>query len=80
MANFAEEIEPSSKIESILTKKQVHQEARTDNGVESLDMLASLVDLQKNIKQQITVTSKKLKTSRQRIQQIATRLARAKAP
>ena len=63
MADFAEEMEPSSKFESILTKKQVYQDARTENRAESLDMLASLVDLQKNIKQQITITSKKLKTS-----------------
>lgn len=63
MADFAEEIETAGKIESILTKKQVYQDARTENRAESLDMLASLVDLQKNIKQQITITSKKLKTT-----------------
>lgn len=60
---LAEEIEPPTKIESILTKKQVYQDASPEKGTESLDMLASLLDLQKNIKQQITVTNKKLKTS-----------------
>lgn len=62
-AEPVEEIEPPTKIQSILTKKLAHQEALSENGTESLDMLASLIDLQKNIKQQISATSKKLKAS-----------------
>ena len=62
-AEPAEEIESPIKIESFLTRKQVQPEGGAEKGVESLEMLASLVDLQKNIKQQIAVTTKKLKAS-----------------
>jgi hypothetical protein len=58
-----EEIEPPTKIESVLTKKLVQQENGIEKPTDSLDMLASLVDLQKTIKQQISITTKKLKAS-----------------
>jgi hypothetical protein len=56
-----EEPEPQITIESVLTKKLSQDGEETTGDV--LDMLSSLVELQKNIKQQITVTTKKLKTS-----------------
>ncbi len=58
-----EENEPPLKIESILTKRLVQQEEKTGKETNTLDMLLSLVDLQKNIKQQMTVTKKKLRSS-----------------
>jgi len=58
-----EEIEPPTKIESVLTKKLAPQENGAEKATDSLDMLASLVDLQKTIKQQISTTTKKLKAS-----------------
>ncbi len=57
------EEEPPTKIESVLTKKLAQQENGIEKATDSLEMLASLVDLQKTIKQQISVTTKKLKAS-----------------
>lgn len=62
-AETPEEIEPPMKIESVLTKRLVPQENGIEKPSDSLEMLASLVDLQKTIKQQISITTKKLKTS-----------------
>jgi small-conductance mechanosensitive channel len=59
----AEEPEPQVKIESVLAKKLAQQEDMTQQATETLEMLAALVELQKNIKQQIGVIGKKLKTS-----------------
>ncbi len=56
-----EEPEPQITIESILTKKLGQGGEETTGDI--LDMLSSLVELQKNIKQQITITTKKLKAS-----------------
>jgi hypothetical protein len=59
----SEEVEPQISIESVLTRKLRQIEEGVPKASDTLDMLASLVELQKNIKQQITVTAKKLKTS-----------------
>ena len=59
----AEEPEPQITIESVLTKQLRQQEEGVQQTGDTLDMLASLVELQKNIKLQIAATSKKLKTS-----------------
>lgn len=59
----AEEPEPQITIESVLTKKLRQQEEGIQTAGDTLDMLASLVELQKNIKLQIATTSKKLKAS-----------------
>lgn len=56
-----EEPEPQITIESVLTKKLSQGSEETTEDI--LDMLSSLVELQKNIKQQITITTKKLKAS-----------------
>jgi hypothetical protein len=58
-----EEQEPQIKMQSYLTRKLTQQENGAEKAVESLDMLSSLVELQKTIKQQITITTKKLKAS-----------------
>jgi len=58
-----EEPEPQITIESVLTKKLRQQEEEIQTAGDTLDMLASLVELQKNIKLQIAATSKKLKAS-----------------
>ena len=58
----AEEPEPQITFESVLTKK-LRQQEEAEQTSDVLDMLTSLVELQKNIKQQITVTTKKLKAS-----------------
>ena len=63
LSSPAEEPEPQITIESVLTKKLRQQEDSTQRSSDTLDMLASLVELQKNTKQQITVTAKKLKSS-----------------
>jgi hypothetical protein len=57
-----EEQEPQITIESVLTKKLAQRE-EGERRSDTLDMLASLVELQKNLKQQIATTSKKLKNS-----------------
>ena len=56
--------EPELKItsESVMAKKLAQQEAG-EQASDSLDLLGSLVELQKNIKQQIAATTKKLKAS-----------------
>jgi hypothetical protein len=59
----AEEPEPQITIESVLTKKLRQQEDNAQRSSDTLDMLASLVELQKNTRQQITVIAKKLKNS-----------------
>jgi hypothetical protein len=59
----AEEPEPQITIESVLTKKLRQQEDSAQRSSDTLDMLASLVELQKNTRQQITVIAKKLKNS-----------------
>lgn len=56
-----EEPEPQITIESVLTKKLSQGSEETTDDI--LDMLSSLVELQKNIKQQVTITTKKLKAS-----------------
>jgi hypothetical protein len=58
----AEEPEPQITFESVLTKK-LRQQEEAEQTSDVLDMLTSLVELQKNIKQQITLTTKKLKAS-----------------
>jgi len=58
-----DEQELQIKIQSVLTKNLAEQLNGTEKAIESLEMLASLVDLQKTIKQQISVLNKKLKTS-----------------
>ncbi len=58
-----EEQEPQIKMQSYLTKKLTQQQNGAEKAAESHDMLSALVDLQKTIKQQITVTTKKLKAS-----------------
>jgi small-conductance mechanosensitive channel len=57
-----EEPEPQITIESVMAQKVARQE-EGEKASDSLDILASLVELQKNIKQQIAVISKKLKAS-----------------
>jgi len=57
-----EEPEPQITIESVMAKKIARQEAG-EQASDSLDLLGSLVELQKNIKQQIATTTKKLKAS-----------------
>jgi len=58
----AEEPELQITIESVMAKKIARQEAG-EQASDSLDLLGSLVELQKNIKQQIAATTKKLKAS-----------------
>ncbi|ADW18109.1 hypothetical protein Despr_1961 [Desulfobulbus propionicus DSM 2032] len=58
-----EESEPLFKFESALAKRLAQQEEKEQKISSTLDMLTSLVDLQHNIKQQISILSKKLKTS-----------------
>lgn len=58
----AEEPEPQITIESAMAKKIAQQEAG-EQASDSLELLGSLVELQKNIKQQIAATTKKLKAS-----------------
>jgi len=62
IAAAVEEPEPQVIIESMLTKKLAQQEEIGQTS-DTLDMLTSLVELQKNIKQQVTVITKKLRTS-----------------
>ena len=51
------------KIESVLTK-ELRSQDQTQRADNTLQMLFSLVELQKTLKQQIAVTTKKLKVSR----------------
>jgi hypothetical protein len=57
-----EEAEPQITIKSVLTQK-ITQHDEKQQSSDTLDMLASLVELQKSIKIQIAVTGKKLKAS-----------------
>jgi hypothetical protein len=57
-----DETEAQLKIESILTK-ELEKQDRTQRAGDTLEMLASLLELQKTLKQQINITTKKLKTS-----------------
>jgi hypothetical protein len=57
-----EEAEPQITIESVLLKKLGQQEAE-ENPADVLNMLASLLELQKNLKQQIATITKKQKAS-----------------
>ncbi len=63
-----EETEAPVKIESVLTKKLKQKEAErpsqpTEKPTETMDMLTSLLELQKNLNQQMTVTGRRLKQS-----------------
>ncbi len=60
-----EEPEPPVKIESVLTKKlkQKDQDQSEETPSDTQGMLVALVDLQKNLRQQITATNRKLKAS-----------------
>lgn len=59
-----EEAEPQIKIESVLTKKLKKDQAQAEETPsDTQGMLVALVDLQKNLRQQITATNKKLKAS-----------------
>jgi len=62
IAAIAEEPEPQIVIESMLAKKLALQE-EGERASDTLDMLTSLVELQKDIKQRVAVTTKKLKAS-----------------
>jgi small-conductance mechanosensitive channel len=59
----AGELEPLIKFESILTKKLTPEENGKKRASDNLTMLASLVELQKNIKLQISITTTKLQES-----------------
>lgn len=64
----AEEVETPVKIESVLTKKLRQKEKTpplqpTEKPSETIDMLTSVLDLQKNLRQQMNITGKRLKTS-----------------
>ncbi|WP_448871881.1 hypothetical protein [Desulfobulbus propionicus] len=61
--SLAEENESQLKIESVLTKELERQD-RAQRAGDTLQMLFSLLELQKTLKQQIAATTKKLKTSR----------------
>ena len=58
------------KIESVLTKKLDDQNQAPKAG-DTLQMLSSLVELQKTLKQQIAIVSKKLKNSRSTSEKLA---------
>ncbi len=62
-SSTANDSEPLIKFESILTKKLTPEENGRKMASDSLNMLASLVELQKNIKLQISITTKKLQES-----------------
>lgn len=67
----AEETEQSLKIESILTKRLESQEGGKASTGETLDMLNSLIELQKNLKVQIAATTRKLKGSTSESEKVA---------
>jgi len=61
-AASSEAAEPEIVIESMLAKKLMQQEEEQRSS-DTLDMLTALIELQKNIRQQIVVVSKKQKAS-----------------